>query len=760
MNQINTNAKNLLAKLLATENISVVHDNVHTASFDVEQRVLRLPQWVGMTNEVYDNLVAHEVGHALFTPAGSASIDDALARINSVANNSVKFDYLNVVEDVRIENLMQRKFPGVAKDFFSGYRWMMNENKFGTEDVDIDTLPLIDRVNIHFKLRGMAQVAFTSEEMDVIDEISDAETWEEAIAATNSLIALAAAEMAEKQDSEQGNTDGAEMPNAMGDEEEGEAQDGNGGGMSEGDEAGDEDGEGGQGGESEGESGEEGDKGDKGEGGNASAPSGEDQDNPSTKTSGEGDTEGQNGKNEGPSQNGTQNGEDSSQIPMSSTQDSLSKSLSDMIDKESLGEDAKPIEYCEIPTAEYVNYKQITLDHSEICEHFDARVRTAYDRDWAWRSWEEFNNDHKKVVAKMVQQFEMKKAAEQSRREETSKTGVLDTLKMVNYRWSEDIFLSNTSIKDGKNHGVVIFVDWSGSMAPNIHETIQQMMILAMFCKKAGIPFEVYAFSSNFAYIDRDTPVGKRVERDDKVRMYDEPGDLRLLNLLSSRAKKEQWTKSLMWCNLLAKSYEARNNRKADRVPGHLMHSIWNLCQTPLNQTMMYSKQIIEDFKSQNGVDIVTPVFMTDGVASDRVLSGNTWGKRGVKYADGTSMIFNTSRHDETSALVQWLSKETGCATIGIDIYPEHCYKTQLYAHGVTDDTKGFLVLGGEDARGFSQKIIIPASKKVTGAMIGDVKQNSNTRTLANAMIRGNRKTAIITNVMTCIVDRISVELH
>ena len=749
MNQINTNAKNLLAKLLATENISVVHDNVHTASFDVEQRVLRLPQWVGMTNEVYDNLVAHEVGHALFTPAGSVSIDDALARINSVASNSVKFDYLNVVEDVRIENLMQRKFPGVAKDFFSGYRWMMNENKFGTEDVDIDTLPLIDRVNIHFKLRGMAQVAFTSEEMDVIDEISDAETWEEAIAATNSLIALAAAEMAEKKDSEQGNTDGAEMPNAMGDEEEGEAQDGNGGGMGEGDEAGDEDGEGGQGGESEGESGEEGEE---GEGGNASAPSGEDQDNPSTKTSGEGDTEGQNGENEGPSQNGTQNGDDSSQIPMSSTQDALSKSLSDMIDKGSLSEDAKPIEYCEIPADLYTDYKQITLDCSEICEHFDAKIRNAYDRDWVWRSWEQFNSDHKKVVAKMVQQFEMKKAAEQSRREETSKTGVLDTLKMVNYRWSEDIFLSNTSIKDGKNHGVIIFVDWSGSMAPNIHETIQQMMILAMFCKKAGIPFEVYAFSSNSEMIDRHTPVGNRHRGD--------VSELRLLNLLSSKVKKEQWTKSLMYCNVLAKSFEARNNRKADRVPGNLMHSIWGLNQTPLNQTMMYSKQIIEDFKAQNGVDIVTPVFMTDGVASDRVLSSDTWGKRGVRYADGTSMIFNTSRYDETSALVQWVSKETGCATIGIDIYPEQSYKIQLNANGVTDDTKGFLVLGGENAGGFSQKIIIPASKKVNGAMIGDVKQNSNTRTLANAMVRGNRKTAIVTNVMTCIVDRISVELH
>ena len=59
--------KSNLAKLLATENISVQHKKVDTAYFDVKNRILCLPIWKEeMPDDVYDLLVGHEVGHALF----------------------------------------------------------------------------------------------------------------------------------------------------------------------------------------------------------------------------------------------------------------------------------------------------------------------------------------------------------------------------------------------------------------------------------------------------------------------------------------------------------------------------------------------------------------------------------------------------------------------------------------------------------------------------------------------------------------------
>ena len=59
--------KGTLAKLLATENLIVEHRVVETASFDVDKRVLVLPIW-DVAERVYNMLVGHEVGHALYTP--------------------------------------------------------------------------------------------------------------------------------------------------------------------------------------------------------------------------------------------------------------------------------------------------------------------------------------------------------------------------------------------------------------------------------------------------------------------------------------------------------------------------------------------------------------------------------------------------------------------------------------------------------------------------------------------------------------------
>ena len=60
--------KSQLAKLLATEDLVVEHKNVPTAQFNVHTRELLLPLWEKASSTVYDMLVGHEVGHALFTP--------------------------------------------------------------------------------------------------------------------------------------------------------------------------------------------------------------------------------------------------------------------------------------------------------------------------------------------------------------------------------------------------------------------------------------------------------------------------------------------------------------------------------------------------------------------------------------------------------------------------------------------------------------------------------------------------------------------
>ena len=94
--------KSQLAKLLATEDLIVEHKRVETAEFNVHTRVLILPLWERASNDVYDMLVGHEVGHALFTPC-----EDWLDRYD------IQPSFVNIVEDARIEKLMKRKYPGL-----------------------------------------------------------------------------------------------------------------------------------------------------------------------------------------------------------------------------------------------------------------------------------------------------------------------------------------------------------------------------------------------------------------------------------------------------------------------------------------------------------------------------------------------------------------------------------------------------------------------------------------------------------------------
>ena len=130
--------KSQLAKLLATEDLIVEHKNVDTAQFNVHTRVLILPQWDRASNNVYDMLVGHEVGHALYTPDR-----DWFREIQ------IPPQFVNVVEDARIEKLMKRRYAGLAKSFYNGYNELHDRDFFQINDEDISTINLADRANIH-----------------------------------------------------------------------------------------------------------------------------------------------------------------------------------------------------------------------------------------------------------------------------------------------------------------------------------------------------------------------------------------------------------------------------------------------------------------------------------------------------------------------------------------------------------------------------------------------------------------------------------
>ena len=151
------NSKSVLAKLLAQENIAVEHRNTQTAYFDPKNRVLVPPIWKDMSTDLYDLLVGHEVGHAWETPAEGWH--------NALNGEKKGFkSYLNVVEDARIERCIKSRYPGLRSCFYKAYKDLADKDFFGIAKYELVDLPLIDRINLHFKIGPFLAVPFKDEE--------------------------------------------------------------------------------------------------------------------------------------------------------------------------------------------------------------------------------------------------------------------------------------------------------------------------------------------------------------------------------------------------------------------------------------------------------------------------------------------------------------------------------------------------------------------------------------------------------------------
>ena len=173
--------KSQLAKLLATENLTVQHQKISTAKFDTKNRILYLPIWQNMTGIIYDLLVGHEVGHALYTPP--EGWHDAV--MDNDKNKNYK-NFLNVVEDARIEKKVKRKYPGLNSSFKLAYQELNRRDFFGILGRDVNKMPFIDRLNLFSKSQWTASwIQFNANEELMIREVQNAETWDDVIRITN-----------------------------------------------------------------------------------------------------------------------------------------------------------------------------------------------------------------------------------------------------------------------------------------------------------------------------------------------------------------------------------------------------------------------------------------------------------------------------------------------------------------------------------------------------------------------------------------------
>ena len=173
-------SKSLLAKLMATENLTIEQRKVSTASFNVKDRVLVIPILdEKISPVVMDLFMGHEVGHALYTP---------LEGLMKSKDEGIISSILNVVEDSRIERKIKYKYPGLKNCFIKAYGELVEKDFFGTNDKDLNELNFIDRVNMHCKGGASLAIRFTDEERELLNDVESTETWEEVVEVTKRIL--------------------------------------------------------------------------------------------------------------------------------------------------------------------------------------------------------------------------------------------------------------------------------------------------------------------------------------------------------------------------------------------------------------------------------------------------------------------------------------------------------------------------------------------------------------------------------------------
>ena len=612
---VNTASKDLLARILATENITVQHDpKAPTASFDTNSRVLVLPAWKDMTNEVYDMLVGHEVGHALFTPFTDADAKvrgpwcGAAEEIAGTAGASVAQIYMNIVEDARIEKLMKEKFPGMRRDFFKAYEQFTANDLFGVRGKNLNDLPLIDRINLHYKMGTCTNtgIQFSPVEQSFISRIDACRTFDDVTNIVRDIWDYESnckGDAEEKQnngggrggkvtgDSTESNSDGA--PQSGESQDDGDAQDGAGSG------SGDE---------------------------QSQDQKQDQQDGASGATDGAGkgsaETESKQDGKDTKSKTGQQGGQDGGEMknktlpPGGSTQQNLDKAVKEMTDRS-----GKTYEYFTLPRCKtdkvVISYNEITKMITDHYNTLPSDQKMGFDglMTQARKDYAKFMSDSAPIISLMCKQFDLRKAADAAKRTSVARTGVLDTVRMVNYKITDDIFRRNAIVRDGKNHGLVMYIDWSGSMGPTLLDTVKQLMQIAMFCRRCNIPFEVYAFSS--AILHKDLKGCDTYSPTDRTKIWgatDPNKDAKfhmfsLLNFLSSKMRPNQFKTAME--NLFAIAMAQTSGSCYYAMPGKL-----GLGSTPLDEAIVAAMEMVPQFREENRLQVVHTVFLTDGDTS------------------------------------------------------------------------------------------------------------------------------------------------
>jgi hypothetical protein len=647
MNSNLQTSKSLLAKLLAAENITVSHQQTKTAYFDLKTRTLVCPVWKDMDGHLYDLLMGHEVGHALNTPAQGwhSAIHD------ENGNRLGKFkDFLNVIEDARIERQVKRKFPGLAKSFAEAYKGLYERDFFGVKNIDVSKLNLIDRINLRYKMGTHIPVAFNDDERVFLNDIDNAETWDQVVDVARRVYAYCKQQKEEQKSQINSMDDLREEIQEQREQEQSEFQDFND------DEESEEDSE-------DSDLDEESDDFDS-------------EDSDFSDSDEESDEQDESDSNTG-SLGGEDSTEESDDEPESVTDRNFRQREQELINQ--TGE----VHMIELPEA---NLSKIILQNDIVMNDLEKWMRAQvadpernYGRNGisyetvAAKCVRKFNSNNKKFIMHILKEFEMRKKAADYARVQTAKTGELNMSALHNYKFTNDLFKKISVVPKGKNHGMIMYVDMSGSMCDILRNTIEQCLVLVSFCRLAKIPFDVYGFSN-----DEYRSSGTKVYSSEKFTMSTanegnygriDAYDFHLKHLIGSTLSPSDYRRSFAnLCIVANEYYRGYGQDYFDKDHGSFYYnweeSGFGLNGTPFQHTLLASRDMINKFRAKHKLDVVNVIYLTDGEGQEGLMMPFT--RNGVVYlVDKKTKKKIRVDYNVQAALTQLVREVTGCKHLG-----------------------------------------------------------------------------------------------
>lgn len=614
-------AKASLARLMAAENLTVdIQPKARTAAFDLMNRTLILPLW-NVKNETYDMLVGHEVSHAVYTPGGWA-LHDACSLI-SEKHRHVARDYINVVEDARIERLIKVKFPGLRRSFAEGYRDLMESDFLGIKGKDLNTFGFLDRINIHYKMGWIVNVPFSDKELPLARRVAETKTWDEVVALSKEIYEFAKEEQKQQQKQQQEPQKGNPSPeDEKGEEQDSDEQQQGSKPESEKDE---------QGSESEEAEGEDSSTGSEGEGNEPDDSEGK---GPESDTAGDGEAESEEAEGkDGDETDEVKGRESDDEIAPEGSQ--TAKALANALEELAQQNAAERVKTVDLPTKWD---RELVVPFSTIETTMDGL--TGDKRPVADKLVETWKAQEGPNIQALWTEFERKKAADRFQRTAMSPTGRLDPMRLAYHKVSDDIFKSMSVVSKGKNHGFVLFLDMSGSMNDKIFPTMIQLANLAAFCRRANLPFVVYGFSETRPHqklfggrhkklgFGSDFFKGTGCENVDTNGLY-----FRIYTLLESGTSQGRFQKQLGNLFLWAATFQTDRYQWMERgyvnvIRGKGLDRTWSydaeglgLHSTPTTTALMLGVELVTEFKVRHRLQVVNTMVLTDGQGTDTPLS-------------------------------------------------------------------------------------------------------------------------------------------